>query len=164
MNFFQANLREHITTEFGVGCGEGLGSGVQNGYFPSTIDPTKGQNMFEAGVCCFFLLHSERVTVYAVQSEVVVNDPLEPVAEWAIKRYQTWHEGMEIPEISPPPRLQVATSPEIPEDVEMEFAAEHIDAEEPHIDLIITGEVCDVEAPFIHTTTADCLFLSADGL
>ena len=116
----------------------------------------KDKTCLRLGYVAFFSPYSERVTVYAVQSEVVVNDPLEPVAEWAIKRYQTWHEGMEIPEISPPPRLQVATSPEIPEDVEMEFAAEHIDAEEPHIDLIITGEVCDVEAPFIHTTTADC--------
>ena len=63
MNFFQANLREHITTEFVVGCGDDeMGSGVQNGYFPSEIDPTVERNMFETGVCLPIDSHDGELT------------------------------------------------------------------------------------------------------
>lgn len=50
-NFFQANFREHITTDVPVGHGEDvLGHGVENGYFPSSVDPTISRNMVETGV------------------------------------------------------------------------------------------------------------------
>ncbi|KAF8522812.1 hypothetical protein JB92DRAFT_2886140 [Gautieria morchelliformis] len=123
VNFFQANLREHINTDFEVGCGEDdVGNGVHNGGFPSAIDPIIGRNMFEA------------------VSEVVINDPLEPEPEWAIKRYATWHEGMELSNIPPPPKIPRVDSVEVPDDVEMAFDEEGVGFSVPHIDVIITGE------------------------
>jgi len=53
---------------------------------------------------------------------------------------------MTFPDIPPPPRLELAdSSTETPEDVEMEFDIEGISMEVPHLDLIITGEVCGAE-------------------
>lgn len=80
----------------------------------------------------------------ALQSEVIVDDPWEEDPEWAIKHYKTWQEGMKLPESQPLPALQLANSQGLSEDVEMDFYEEGIPINEPHIDVIITGEVVDI--------------------
>jgi hypothetical protein len=76
-----------------------------------------------------------------MQTEVIVHDPREDVPEWAIKHYQTWQEGMKLPEFPPLPKLPATDTSETPTDVEMDFDEEGISIDTPHIDVIITGEV-----------------------
>ena len=51
---------------------------------------------------------------------------------------------MRLPEFPSLPRLQPVNPSEVPEDVEMDFAEEGITMDTPHIDIVITGEVGDI--------------------